>query len=327
MDRSYYLRLAVTRFLVYDDNYQDSGGYNLSLQFLTGRCAATISCGQTLPGNISDKAAMVTQKFSGNAGEAVQITGVTTSGTLCTRTNLYNPAGGLMGTTGCNSSNGPFVLPSTGSYTILVYDDNFQDSGGYNLNLQFLTGRCAGSISCGQTLPGNISDKAAMVTKKFSGNAGEAVQITGVTTSGTLCTRTNLYNPAGGFMGSTGCNSSNGPFVLPSTGSYTILVYDDNFQDSGGRTEPAVPDRSMCQLASVQSIQEWNDSRQGIDGDIWVRRDGRSGGDDYGSHEFGYPMHATQSLQPVGGLYGNSRVQSAWANYPAGHGRLYDSGV
>ena len=272
---------------------------------------------------------MVTQKFSGNAGEAVQITGVTTSGTLCTRTNLYNPAGGLMGTTGCNSSNGPFILPSTGSYTILVYDDNFQDSGGYNLNLQFLTGRCAGSISCGQTLPGNISDKAAMVTKKFSGNAGEAVQITGVTTSGTLCTQDQPLQP---------CRRVHGKHRLQLVEWTVRITLDWQLHDPGLRrqlsgfgrvqSELAVPDRSMCQLASVQSIQERNDSRQGIDGHIWVRRDGRSGRDDYGSHDFGYPMHATQSLQPVGGLYGNSRVQfGARANYPAGHGRLYDSGV
>ena len=247
---------------------------------------------------------MVTKKFSGSAGEAVQITGVTTSGTLCTRTNLYNPAGGCsMGSTGCNSSNGPFVLPSTGVTPILIYDDNFQDSGGYNLNLQFLTGRCAGSISCGQTLPGNISGKAAMVTQKFSGNAGEAVEITGVTTSGTLCTRTNLYNPAGGLMGTTGCNSSNGPFVLPSTGSYTILVYDDNFQDSGGyNLNLQFLTRTMCRIDHVRADPSRKHFRQGSDGNAEVQRQRGRSGADHGCNDFGNIVTRTNLYNPAGGF-------------------------
>ena len=109
--------------------------------------AGTITCGQTLPGQISNAGQTDSYTFSGNAGEAVQVTAATTTGTLCTRTNLFNPTGGFMGTTSCNSSNGPFVLPSTGTYRIDVFDDNLTDLGTYNLNLQFLTGRCAGSIT------------------------------------------------------------------------------------------------------------------------------------------------------------------------------------
>ena len=101
--------------------------------------AGTITCGRHTGPN-QQRRPTDSYTFSGNAGEAVQVTAATTTGTLCTRTNLFNPTGGFMGTTSCNSSNGPFVLPSTGTYRIDVFDDNLTDLGTYNLNLQFLTG-------------------------------------------------------------------------------------------------------------------------------------------------------------------------------------------
>jgi hypothetical protein len=219
--------------LAYDDNFQDTGGFNLNLQFTTGRCASGIACGQTIAGNITSKSTIIASKFAGIAGEAVQITGVTTSGTLCTRTNLYDSAGKLIGFTACNSSMGPVVLHSTGTYTLLSYDDNFQDTGTYNLNLQFTTGRCATWLPCSQTSAGSIAAKASMATYGFGATAGQSALITTATTTGTACTRANLYNPAGALLGVINCNSTSGPLALPTTGTYTILAYDDNFQDTG----------------------------------------------------------------------------------------------
>lgn len=88
----------------------------------------TISCGQTLTGNISVVAQQDTYTFSANA--------VATSGTLAARLDLNTPSRAPIGNNGFgNTSTGSLTLPVTGVYTILVR--------GLNLNK---TGACAISL-------------------------------------------------------------------------------------------------------------------------------------------------------------------------------------
>jgi hypothetical protein len=145
--RPFYIEFAPYTILAYDDNFQDTGGYNLNLQFLTGRCAAWLPCSESKSGTIPGKASMATFGFGATAGQAVTITGATSSGTLCTRLNLYNPSGGFMASTACNSGTGPITLPATGAYTILAFDDNFQDTGAFNVSWRFTTGCPACTLS------------------------------------------------------------------------------------------------------------------------------------------------------------------------------------
>ena len=151
-----------------------------------------IACGQTLSGNIASVGQQDVYGFSGVAGEAVVIASVGTSGTLDARAQLYGPTGTLLGGNYGNGASGVLTLPTTGTYTVVVADWAVNKTGGYNVNVQFTTGRCGTAITCGQTLGGTIG-VAQQNSYTFAGTAGEAVVIASVGTSGTLDARAQLY--------------------------------------------------------------------------------------------------------------------------------------
>ena len=160
-----------------------------------------IACGQTLSGNIAAPGQQNTYTFGANAGEAVIITTVATSRTLGAHAELYGPTGSFVAGTnypGYNNTLGNVVLPATGTYTIIVRDNGLTSTGAYNVHLRFTTpGRCGTAITCGQTLSGTVTATTQSDSYTFSANAGEAVIITTVVTSGLLGAHAELYGPTG----------------------------------------------------------------------------------------------------------------------------------
>ncbi|MGH9842869.1 MAG: pre-peptidase C-terminal domain-containing protein, partial [Blastocatellia bacterium] len=222
--------------LVRDFNLNRAGNYAVNLQFTTGRCGTSISCGQTLSRNIDSIARQDTYTFNGNAGEAVNVGAVAVSGVLAARAEIYSPSNTLIGANGFGNTNtGSLTLPATGTYTILVRDFNLNRTGPYAINLQFTTGRCGTAIACGETKTGrNIASIAQQDSYTFSANAGEAVNIAAVATSGELAARLELYSPANTLIGANGFGNTNtGSLRLPATGVYTILVRDFNLNRTG----------------------------------------------------------------------------------------------
>ena len=224
--------------MVRDSALNRTGGYNLHLAFTTGRCAGPIGCGQLLGGNVGGAAQHDSYAFSATAGEAVILAAVTTSGTMVARLDLYlngvKVSGGDNGSG--NTATGSVVLPSTGTYVVMVRDSALNRTGGYNLHLAFTTGRCAGPIGCGQLLGGNVGGAAQHNSYTFSATAGEAVILAAVTTSGTMVARLDLYfngvKVSGGDNGSG--NTATGSVVLPSTGTYVVVVRDSALNRTGG---------------------------------------------------------------------------------------------
>ncbi len=220
--------------LVYDHSLTNTGNYNLSLQFTTGNCSTGTGCGQTPSGNIGRKAQLNAYSFSANAGAAVRFAALATSGSLCAAAALYSPSGGLVSYEDCNASTGSIGLSTTGKYTILVYDHSLTNTGNYNLSLQFTTGGCATSLACG--LPGgsgNITKKAQLDAYRFNAIAGQAAIISAKATSGSLCAVAALYSPSGGLVSYEDCNAASGSIGLPSTGRYTLMVYDHSLVNVG----------------------------------------------------------------------------------------------
>ena len=209
----------------------NTGTYEVSLQFSTGKCSTSISCGQTLAGNLSGVSQLDTYSFSGNAGEAVT---VTTAGTAVSAlAYLYDSSGSYQTDNSPGNTRFDFVLPTTDTYTIVVHDNSFNNTGAYQINLQFVTGRCSGSISCGQTLTGNLGSVVQRDAYSFSGNAGEAVIATSVGTSGGVSAIARLYSPSGVFLAANGGGNSALASVLPTTGTYTIVVSDSGLNNTG----------------------------------------------------------------------------------------------
>ena len=228
-----------------------AGSYNINLQFTTGRCAASIACGQTLAGTMPGagnftgfpQAQQDSYVFSATAAEAVAFAAVATSPTGIFQAQLFDPAGRSLAFSTTNSRSSSIVLPTSGTYTMLVRSHTLQ-AGGYNLNLQFTTGRCAqSSIACGQTLGGSIPGsgnstgfaQAQEDAYRFTATTGEAVSFAAIATSGAILPFADLFSPSGRQLGtSQGGGNPSASIPLPETGAYTLLVRDQTLNKGGG---------------------------------------------------------------------------------------------
>jgi hypothetical protein len=77
------------------------------------------------------------------------------------RFDLYGPTGTWIAYNGTGDrATSSITLPATGLYTIVATDFAFDETGAYDLNLQFTTGRCAEKIFCDQTSNGSITSLA-----------------------------------------------------------------------------------------------------------------------------------------------------------------------
>ncbi len=189
-----------------------------------------ISCGETKTGNLTTPDQTDTYTFNGNAGEAVTVTSVGTSGGVGAVATLQNSLGTDLTSNGTGNGFFDFVLPTNDSYTIVISEWGSNNTGTYGVSLQFSTGRCSTSISCGQTIAGNLSSGVQQDAYSFSGNAGEAVTVAAAGPGMIAIVR--LYDGAGSFLVSSSGNNSV-DFVLPTTGTYTVLVWEFGFNNTG----------------------------------------------------------------------------------------------
>jgi hypothetical protein len=224
-------------FVVHDAGYYNQGNYNLNLQFPTGRCATSISCGQIKSGTLVT-AQQDAYSFSANAGEVITFPSQATSNRnygFNTCADLYNALGTKIASNPCNGVNAPFTIPTTAGYIFVVHDVGYYNQGNYNLNLQFLTGRCAGSISCAQTSNGTLVTTQQDVYS-FSANASEVITWASQATSNRnygFNTCADLYNASGTEIESGPCNGAIAPFTILTTGTYAFVVHDAGYYNQG----------------------------------------------------------------------------------------------
>ena len=205
---------------------------------LQGR-AATLQLGQVATGNIASAASSNSYTFTGSVGEVIDLTMTTTSGTLAPKIQLYSPSATLLSTADnfdCGAAPvemNTVMLPSAGTYTVIVSDCNSTNTGNYNLYSQSTNSPVgAASLPFDQTVPGAIGSAALSNTYTFSATASDVIDITMTTTSGSLAPKIRLYNPNGELNTSSSnfdCGAAPvemNTVTLPSTGTYVVLVGD-----------------------------------------------------------------------------------------------------
>ena len=237
--------------LLSDCNATASGNYMFYLQRTDNPGGASaLPFAQPVMGTITLEAQSNSYTFAGTAGEEVDFTLLATSGTMIPAIAVYNPGGVLNASTYANSPFGcsgsrlelnTVKLPSTGTYIVLINDCTSTYTGNYELDAQKTDVGPGSALAFGQTVTGTISSSAQSNTYDLgAANAGDEVDFTLVSTSGTMLPEILVYNPDGTLNSS---NYANSPFgcsgtvtglstiSLPTAGTYTILVRDCN--DSG----------------------------------------------------------------------------------------------
>ncbi|MGA7524474.1 MAG: PPC domain-containing protein [Acidobacteriaceae bacterium] len=233
--------------LVGDCGDTNTGNYDLYSQ-LTDDAPYPLPLvfGQTQPGTVTTAAQSNTYTFNANAGDVLDMTMTATSPSLAPKIRLYNPNGEL-NTSASNSFCDPglvemntVTLPSTGTYTVLIGDCSDTNTGNYELYSQRTNNPSGASqLSIGQTASGLIGSAAESNTYTFSANAGDVLDMTMTTASGSLAPKIRLYNP-NGELNTSASNSFCDPgpvemntVTLPSTGTYTVLIGDCSDTNTG----------------------------------------------------------------------------------------------
>jgi hypothetical protein len=232
--------------LAYESSYgMYADGYHLFIQRLNNPGdPVSITFAQTLPASIATPTEMDTYTFLASAGDKVLVRMSQSSGNVWPGIRIYGPDGTKL----CDKHSSDSVtaeiascsLPDSGTYTILGYDDLYgMYTGDYHIYIQRLND--PGDpipISFGQTLSGSIITSAEMDTYTFLASAGDKVLVRMSKSSGDVWPGIRIYAPDGVKL----CEKKSSDSItaeiascsLSSTGTYTILVFDDLFGMDAG---------------------------------------------------------------------------------------------
>ena len=211
--------------MIRDSSNAYAGNYTLTWNKVNNPCnGAPINCGEVITGAISAAGEMKPYTFTGSANDGITIRTMKVSGTFSPYIELYGPTGSRIGSP-TNLINA--TLPTSGTYTVFLRDQNYTNTGSSLLLWQKMNNPCnATPISCGQVGTGSIgitADPPPWRFHTFTAAAGDAVTIRMANVSGGYFSPYGeLYNPSGVRI----YQSSSMDLTLASAGTYTLLIRD-----------------------------------------------------------------------------------------------------
>ena len=268
--------------LLGDCTDEQTGKYAVYLQRTNNPSgAAMILFGQTQTGSLASAAQNNSYVFFGSQNDVFDFT-MQASG-LYPRIRLYNPTGTLVVDAANRNAFGACAggstweantvkLPATGIYTLLLADCTDTKIGSYVIYGQRTNNPFGNApiVWGGKTVSGTLSSATQNNTYTFGGTANNVIDLTMVTTSGSVSPRIRVYNPDGSLVADVANRNAFGACAggntitlnsatLAQTGIYTVLVADcsdinaGNYNLSGQcfGTCPAMPAISWARPASI----------------------------------------------------------------------------
>ena len=218
--------------LISDDDGLNVGAYNLAIQRLNGPAQTTsISIGDTVADTING--GIHSYSMTGTAGDKVLVRMSGLSPSLDPTFRVYRPDGSVI----CEASRTSrglleqvCLLDVTGTFSILISDDDGLNVGAYNLAIQRLNGPAqTTSISIGDTVADTIN--GGIHSYSMTGTAGDKVLVRMSGLSPSLDPTFRVYRPDGSVI----CEASRTSrglleqvCLLDVTGTFSILISDDD---------------------------------------------------------------------------------------------------
>jgi hypothetical protein len=255
--------------LIYDHLINEAGGYQLSLWCLDGPCdsngdgasdphAPLISYVTPVADSFSHLVDGDFFTFNVTPDSEIRLNVISTSGHVDPTVEIRDPTGllilnGAIDGATCNnhlctySITLPISLTETGLYSLLVYDNEINESGDYQLSLWCVVGACdsdADGVADGDHINLNFDDETAVTLSpyvdgdifRFLGAAGDMTRLNVLSTSGHVDPTVEIRDPNGdvlinGVGDGASCNNHGCSYTidlppLPSTGVYSLLIYD-----------------------------------------------------------------------------------------------------
>ncbi|HEX6791419.1 MAG TPA: FlgD immunoglobulin-like domain containing protein [Candidatus Krumholzibacteria bacterium] len=240
-------------FLVFDNGFDHTGGYEISVLNLTSgplttagdADGGTILSNEIKTGQSQQGADFDVFSFAGTAGQRVILAGVSTGGGVHNTTLTLYPPGGLAAEVSSNSGDRiEAQLLRSGTYKLVIEDYGDDHTGAYTVSYLNVTNgpltnggdTNGGAIVSNQLVSGTMSGVGDLDGYTFSGTYGQRVVVAAVATSGAgFNTNIALYPPNG--SGSPSSTSSDRlDFQLNSSGTWTIVIEDTGDDTAGGYT-------------------------------------------------------------------------------------------
>ena len=261
--------------IVEDAGLNDGGTYNLSLLNVTAGPLANgadpdggpVTSAQVWTGTTDAVCDFDGFTFSGTAGDRILCTALATTGSPYNTTIwLYPPGGGAPETTTGGGDRLDHTLGTSGLYTVVIEDAGNDHAGSYAVTFLNVT---VGPFTYfdedvdgayligGESISGTIAPAPDFDGFRFTGAAGDTVEVSAVTTSGPINTTISIYPPSGPPVVQTA--NDNVTYVLTASGSYTVVIEDSGLDQTGtysftynGPGDPAgIPEKEPFDRANL----------------------------------------------------------------------------
>jgi hypothetical protein len=140
----------------------------------------TISCGQTVVTNTAFNSELDAYSYAGSAGQVLSFAlwGPISCDYDYMVADIYSPNGQLLTSlsSGCDVGSAlNLTLTDTGTYTLLVHESLYRATSSYALSIQSAVGGGCNprTITCGQTLNGQITKVSEIDSIELFGSAGD----------------------------------------------------------------------------------------------------------------------------------------------------------
>lgn len=207
--------------------------------------AFALTSGTTTTGSITPGLPSY-QSFSGSSGQGVILFASASYGVVI---QIYD-SGGTLVNGGTNRVSA--TLPSTGTYTVKLTGLHSTDGGGYSLDyVRGSAGTSNGSLTSGTSYNGTLATNG-LESFTFSGTSGDWVHLF---TSASFSEVITVYKPDGSYW--VGYNDR---WIdqLPSTGTYTVVIYGYAYSDNGSYRLDYVQSTAGVSNGSLTSGTSYN---------------------------------------------------------------------
>lgn len=208
--------------------------YGLSFQMLRPDCAAQLDCQHVdYVGTLIKQVQTDAYHFEVIPGARYMIRAKGANSNFDAVMRIYSPSGALFATLNETNNLTEFsqILDTAGTWYLLLNEKDGDASGVYYLSfIEVGATACAGNLSCGQSLQGNLAQNTSWKQFRVSASAGQKLVARGQAQSG-FTPRLDLFR-ANGFLAS---SSQNGriDYAIDASGDFYLLISDNAAAGTG----------------------------------------------------------------------------------------------
>ena len=213
--------------------------FGLAFRPIAARSQTPIACGQSIASNTVVNTEIDQYTYAGTSGQVVSVAFFwgTAYDNEYGEADIYSPNGQLLTSlvvaSGGTAAN--LTLTNSGTYTILVHEDGYNLTAGYQLSIQSPKGGGCNPrpITCGENLTSNTTFATEMDSYSYVGTSGQVVSVAFFwgTAYDNEYGEADIYSPNGQLLTSlvvaSGGTAAN--LALTTNGTYTILVHEDGY--------------------------------------------------------------------------------------------------